>query len=170
MLKKTWQRCKSIGHGQMNDRAPPTSLLSIPGSPTRPMVKSKSWSTFHPSSPISQRVDKLTMARSKNQRVSPLSPKGCLSVYVGPDKQRFVLKIGCTSHPLFRMLLDEAELEYGYHSDGPLMLPCEVELFIKVLYEMEANDHDENSSSSRCRFPRSRSSYHLLGSSGRLVA
>lgn len=169
ILKKTWDRCMSLGNVQLQIRAPPSSLLSTT-SPDRPkaMVKSKSWSTFCPSSPLSPRVDKVF--GSKNPGVSPLSPKGCLSVYVGPDKQRFVIKIGCTNHPLFRMLLEEAEIEYGFHSDGPLMLPCEVDLFIKVLCEMEANDHDDSTNSSRCRFSRNRSSYHPLGPSSRMVS
>ncbi|XP_021723047.1 auxin-responsive protein SAUR72-like [Chenopodium quinoa] len=171
VLKKTWERCKSIGHGQVLVRVPSTSLLSISSSPdrSRPMVKSKSCSTLCLSSPLSPRLDKLSGSNNRNPRVSPLSPKGCLSVYVGPDKQRFVIKISCTNHPLFKVLLEQAESEYGFH-DGPIMLPCEVDLFVKVLYEMEANDLEDNTNSTRCKFPRSRSSYHLLTTSSRLIA
>ncbi|XP_021748074.1 auxin-responsive protein SAUR72-like [Chenopodium quinoa] len=170
VLKKTWERCKSIGHGQVLVRAPSSSLLSIPSSPDRSrMVKSKSWSALCPSSPLSPRLDKLSGSNNRNPRVSPLSPKGCLSVYVGPDKQRFVIKISCTNHPLFKVLLEQAESEYGFH-DGPIMLPCEVDLFVKVLYEMEANDPEDSTNSTRCRFPRRSSSYHLLTTSSRLIA
>ncbi|GJZ63389.1 hypothetical protein Tco_0619810 [Tanacetum coccineum] len=38
------------------------------------------------------------------------------------------------------MLLEDAKTEYGHNSNGPLSLPCDVDLFYKVLAEMEAND------------------------------
>ncbi|XP_076897443.1 auxin-responsive protein SAUR50-like [Bidens hawaiensis] len=70
---------------------------------------------------------------------------GCLEgfcpVYVGPNKQRFALKMKHVNHPLFSMLLEEAATEYGYKSDGPILLPCDVDLFYKVLAEMEVKDH-----------------------------
>lgn len=69
-------------------------------------------------------------------------PGGCFSVYVGPEKQRFVLKMEFANHPLFKVLLEDAELEYGFNSDGPILLPCDVDLFYKVLAEM-VNAGDE---------------------------
>lgn len=36
------------------------------------------------------------------------------------------------------MLLEDAESEYGYNSEGPLLLPCDVNLFYKVLAEMDS--------------------------------
>ncbi|XP_073129030.1 auxin-responsive protein SAUR40 [Henckelia pumila] len=80
---------------------------------------------------------------SKTGRVS--IPNGCFSVYVGPEKQRFVIETKCLNHSLFRMLLEDAETEYGFNCDGPLLLPCEVDLFCKVLAEMKcttSTDHD----------------------------
>ena len=172
ILKKTWERCKSFSHGQTQKGVTQTSPLTITPSPNHPMVKSKSWSNFFPTTPLSPRVEKWVGSKT-NLRAIPMSPKGCLSVYVGPDKQRFVLKIEYTNHPLFRMLLEEAELEYGFHSEGPLLLPCEVDTFIKILYEMDPSDEYDgqmNTNTSRCRFPRNRSSYRLLNPSRRLVA
>lgn len=64
-------------------------------------------------------------------------PNGCFSVYVGEEKKRFVMKIEFANHPLFKMLLEDAELEYGFNSEGPLLLPCAVDLFCKVLHEMD---------------------------------
>lgn len=52
-------------------------------------------------------------------------PEGYFSVYVGPDRQRFVVKTTRINHPLFKVLLEEAEKEYGYNCDGPLVLPCD---------------------------------------------
>lgn len=66
-----------------------------------------------------------------------IAPQGCFSVYVGPEKKRFVIKAKYANHPLFKMLLEDAELEYGYTSEGPLLLPCDVDLFCKVLAEMD---------------------------------
>lgn len=89
-------------------------------------------------------------------------PEGCFSIYVGPERERFVIKTKYVNHPLFRTLLEEAESEYGYSSDGPLLLPCQVHHFMEMMAEMECqkNIHKRNS----CRsFPaRSHSAYHLL--------
>lgn len=46
-------------------------------------------------------------------------------------------------HPLFKMLLEDAEMEYGYCSEGPILLPCDVDLFYKVLAEMDSKEIDE---------------------------
>jgi hypothetical protein len=43
-----------------------------------------------------------------------VAPEGCFPVYVGPKKQKFVIKIEYANHSLFQMLLEEAESEYGY--------------------------------------------------------
>lgn len=74
------------------------------------------------------------------------SPAGCFSVYVGPERDRFVVRAECANHPLFRRLLDDAEREYGYAAQGPLALPgCDVDAFLDVLWQMEhdadADDH-----------------------------
>ncbi|CAO2181876.1 unnamed protein product [Urochloa humidicola] len=75
------------------------------------------------------------------------SPAGCFSVYVGPERERFVVRADCASHPLFRRLLDDAEREYGYAVQGPLALPaCDVDAFLDVLWHMEnaaAGDADD---------------------------
>ncbi|XP_073298302.1 auxin-responsive protein SAUR71-like [Primulina huaijiensis] len=70
------------------------------------------------------------------------TPKGCFSVYVGSEKQRFVIKTELANHPLFRMLLEDVELEYGFSSEGPLLIPCEVDLFCKILVEMDSGKDD----------------------------
>ncbi|PWA80704.1 small auxin-up RNA [Artemisia annua] len=66
-----------------------------------------------------------------------IAPKGCFSVYVGPQKQRFVIKAKHANHSLFKAFLDESESEYGYKNGGPLVLPCEVIDFINVLLEID---------------------------------
>ncbi|XP_047309557.1 auxin-responsive protein SAUR71-like [Impatiens glandulifera] len=71
-----------------------------------------------------------------------VAPDGCFSVYVGPDKERFAIKAKYANHPLFQMLLEDAEMEYGYTSQGPILLPCDVDLFYKVLAEIGCSQHD----------------------------
>ncbi|CAL5214728.1 unnamed protein product [Lathyrus oleraceus] len=68
-------------------------------------------------------------------------PNGCLCVYVGPERQRFVIKIKIFNHPLFKTLLEGVENEYGYRNDGPLWLPCDVEMFCEALVEIEGHKH-----------------------------
>lgn len=76
----------------------------------------------------------LSRTKSKSNKVAPV---GCFSVYVGPNKQRFIIKTEYANHPLFKLLLEDAELEYGYDSQGPILIPCEVDLFYRILAEIE---------------------------------
>ncbi|XP_023539362.1 auxin-responsive protein SAUR72-like [Cucurbita pepo subsp. pepo] len=66
-----------------------------------------------------------------------VAPEGYFSVYVGVEMQRFVIKVERASHPLFKMLLEEARSEYGYNSQAPLWLPCKVGRFYRVLRKMD---------------------------------
>lgn len=76
----------------------------------------------------------------------PRRPEGCFSVHVGVGKKKYVVRTECLNHPLFRLLLDEAEMEYGYANyDGPLELPCDVEQFENVLREMEQDEDYQTS-------------------------
>ncbi|GER48555.1 SAUR-like auxin-responsive protein family [Striga asiatica] len=76
----------------------------------------------------------------RHKKTKNNTPRGCFTVYVGPDKQRFVVRTESASHPLFKMLLEDAELEYGFESGGPLLIPCEVDLFCRILAEMDGGD------------------------------
>jgi SAUR family protein len=73
----------------------------------------------------------------------PSTVAGCFSVYVGPERERFVVRADRANHPLFRRLLDDAESEYGYAAQGPLALPCSVDAFLDVLWHMD-HDHDHD--------------------------
>ncbi|CAK9144357.1 unnamed protein product [Ilex paraguariensis] len=144
LINKTWERCKSIGGGSKS-------------SGIRPVLtkKSKSW----------PRID-IREDEEKPVKKHRVAPEGCFSVYVGTQKQRFVIKTEYANHPLFKMLLEEAESEYGYNSEGPLALPCDVDLFYRVLVEMDSCDQNNQGG---CTFARSSRSYRLLTPS-RLVA
>jgi SAUR family protein len=77
-------------------------------------------------------------------KASAVAP-GCFSVYVGPERERFVVRADRANHPLFRQLLDDAEREYGYAAQGPLALPCAVDAFLDVLWHMDNDrDHDHD--------------------------
>lgn len=91
------------------------------GSRTMILSKSKSWHSG-----------------SKAKSPVVLAPQGCFCVYVGPEKEKFIIKAKYANHPLFKMLLEDSEMEYGYSSQGPILLPCDVSLFHKVLSQMDS--------------------------------
>ncbi|XP_038702734.1 auxin-responsive protein SAUR32-like [Tripterygium wilfordii] len=151
LIVKTWERCKSIGRGSK----------SSSGSIVRAMnTKSKSW----PRVDVSSSFDRDISDRKRSLKRHQVAPHGCFSVYVGPQKQRFVIKTEYANHPLFKMLLDEAESEYGYTCEGPLSLPCNVDYFCKVLLAMD-DDGEDREFRRGCGFPRSPASYLLLSPS-----
>uniref|UniRef100_A0A0E0JSZ9 Auxin-responsive protein n=1 Tax=Oryza punctata TaxID=4537 RepID=A0A0E0JSZ9_ORYPU len=80
--------------------------------------------------------------RSASAAAAPVA--GCFSVYVGPERERFVVRTEYANHPLFRRLLDDAEREYGYAAQGPLALPCPVDAFLDVLWQMERDGGDDD--------------------------
>ncbi|OMO64863.1 Auxin responsive SAUR protein [Corchorus capsularis] len=148
LIIKTWERCKSIGRGRR---------VSIsPGGSGRDAVykKSRSWASME----VSLKEEK----RSKKSRW--VAPEGCFTVYIGPEKQRFVVKTKYANHPLFKILLEEAESEYGFNSEGPLVLPCNVDLFCKMLLAMDDGDGHNSKKIFRqgCNFARGYGSYRLL--------
>lgn len=125
LISKTWERCKSLrGVGAKSSFGVKRALFR----------RSISWPGLD---------------TNKGKAVN-IAPKGCFSVYVGPQRQRFVIKAEYANHPLFKTLLAEAECEYGYKNEGPLELPCEVYDFRKVLLEID--DCYENIGPQGCVF------------------
>lgn len=84
-----------------------------------------------------------SIPRSGTKKVTP---EGFFPVYVGLEKQRFAVKMKYVNHPLFQMLLEDSEIEYGYNTPGPILLPCELDLFYKVVAEMEAKEKYKHTS------------------------
>lgn len=110
------------------------------------LKKCKTW-------PIeSANTTSLSGEQKRGKGKTQAAPNGCFSVYVGPEKQRFVVRAELANHPLFMMLLEDAESEYGFNSQGPILLPCDVDLFYKVLAEMDGGDQIETP---RCSFSSS---------------
>jgi len=99
---------------------------------------------LHPENSLSGSYGRLRNKQRRQRKKPCVAPHGCLCVYVGPERERFVIKIEIANHPLFRELLEGAEREYGYRNDGPLWLPCHVEFFCEALTEMEIGASQED--------------------------
>lgn len=51
--------------------------------------------------------------------------------------EKFCVPISYLYNPLFQELLDRASEVYGYNINGPLMLPCSVEDFLHLRWQIE---------------------------------
>ncbi|RZC90868.1 hypothetical protein C5167_028700 [Papaver somniferum] len=65
------------------------------------------------------------------------TPTGTLALYVGEERQRFIVPTGFLSHPLFKMLLEKTQAEYGYEQRNGLVIPCSVSTFEEVVSVIE---------------------------------
>ncbi|KAF5205501.1 Auxin-responsive protein saur50 [Thalictrum thalictroides] len=68
---------------------------------------------------------------------SSTTPTGFFAVYVGDERQRFVVPTSFLSHPLFKMLLEKAQDEFGYEQRNGLVVPCSVAAFQEVVSAVE---------------------------------
>ncbi|KAK9109399.1 hypothetical protein Sjap_017459 [Stephania japonica] len=58
--------------------------------------------------------------------------KGYFAVYAREGK-RFVVPLYYLNHPIFKVLLEMAEEEFGLAAQGPLQVPCEEELMDHIV-------------------------------------
>ncbi|KAL6655522.1 hypothetical protein ACP70R_006348 [Stipagrostis hirtigluma subsp. patula] len=72
----------------------------------------------------------------------PDVPRGYCPVYVGPEQRRFVIPTTYLGHPVFRLLLEKAEEEFGFRHEGALAIPCDTEAFKYILQCVERHDKD----------------------------
>lgn len=161
LITKTWDRCKSLGRRSSNNLQLGTQKEGYL------KFKSNSWPRMDDMATEAVEEDKKKKKKNKSGKKGRVLPEGCFSVYVGPDKQRFVIKTNYLNHPLFKMLLEEAESEFGYDIEGPLVLPCNIEIFNKVLMKMEEDSGDRVHQV--CGFAKRPSSYQLLSPSSLLT-
>ncbi|CAN8240051.1 unnamed protein product [Cochlearia groenlandica] len=56
-------------------------------------------------------------------------PAGHVAFYVGSRCRRFVVRASYLNHPVLKNLLVQAEEEFGFVNQGPLVLPCEESVF-----------------------------------------
>ncbi|KAB5552992.1 hypothetical protein DKX38_010303 [Salix brachista] len=64
-------------------------------------------------------------------------PTGFFAIYVGDDRERFVVPTSSLSHPLFKMLLEKSYDEFGFQQRNGLVVPCNVSTFQEVLNAVE---------------------------------
>lgn len=83
--------------------------------------------------------------RRRSWRDSDMAPQGYFTVCVGPARTRFLIKTESVNHPLFRILLEDVEKEYGFDFAGPLSLPCEVFVFRSILETLNTDCGGEDS-------------------------
>lgn len=81
--------------------------------------------------------EKLERKRSSTRWRNQAVRGGCLAVYVGEERRRFVIPTEYLSHPVFSMLLDKAREEYGFKQQEGLTVPCDVEAFEQSLWLIE---------------------------------
>ncbi|KAG6386211.1 hypothetical protein SASPL_155102 [Salvia splendens] len=65
------------------------------------------------------------------------TPTGTFVVYVGGERQRFVVPTSHLSHPLMRILLEKAQSEFGFNQRNGLVVPCSVNAFREVINAVE---------------------------------
>lgn len=76
-----------------------------------------------------------------------MAPKGCVAVYVGEERQRFVIPIMYLNHPFItKLLANEGDGEWAYSYRGPLTVPCDVGDFeqLKWLVDRETTAASQN--------------------------
>ncbi|KAG4928445.1 hypothetical protein JHK85_054931 [Glycine max] len=67
-------------------------------------------------------------------------PTGFFALYVGEERQRYVVPTRYLSHPLFKMLLEKAYNEFGFSQRNGLVVPCSVSTFQEVVNAIECNN------------------------------
>ncbi|XP_047966105.1 auxin-responsive protein SAUR50-like [Salvia hispanica] len=65
------------------------------------------------------------------------TPTGTFVVYVGGERERFVVPTSHLSHPLMRILLEKAQSEFGFNQRNGLVVPCSVNAFREVINAVE---------------------------------
>lgn len=66
-------------------------------------------------------------------------PCGCLAVYVGPERRRFVIPTSYLTNSVFRALLAKSEEEFGFCCDGGLRIACTPDVFDHLLWWLEGS-------------------------------
>ncbi|XP_073112299.1 auxin-responsive protein SAUR36 [Elaeis guineensis] len=68
--------------------------------------------------------------------------KGHFVVYAKGGK-RYVVPLKYLDHPIFQVLLEMAEEEFGTTSHGPLRVPCEEELMEHIVFLLKTNPAED---------------------------
>ncbi|XP_031505683.1 protein SMALL AUXIN UP-REGULATED RNA 9-like [Nymphaea colorata] len=84
---------------------------------------------------------KRTLSFSDASRMGDV-PKGYLAVCAGKEMKRFIIPTDYLSHYAFVELLKEAEEEFGFQNEGVLRIPCDADVFERILKMVEEDDGD----------------------------
>ncbi|KAH7554094.1 hypothetical protein JRO89_XS12G0109600 [Xanthoceras sorbifolium] len=68
------------------------------------------------------------------------TPTGFCAIYVGDERERFVVPTGFLSHPLFKMLLEKSFNEFGFEQQSGLVVPCSVSAFQEIVNAVECSN------------------------------
>ncbi|GMN39450.1 hypothetical protein TIFTF001_008681 [Ficus carica] len=90
--------------------------------------------------PSSQHHECLLREFEEDGSQTTRTPTGFLAVYVGDERQRFVVPTSFLSHPLFKMLLEKAYNEFGFEQRNGLVVPCSVSAFQEVVSAVECSN------------------------------
>lgn len=80
------------------------------------------------------------LKRYEEESPSSTTPTGFFALYVGEDRQRYVVPTSYLSHPLFKILLEKAYNEFGFAQRNGLVVPCSVSTFHEVVNAIECNN------------------------------
>lgn len=64
-------------------------------------------------------------------------PAGCLPVYVGEERRRFVIPTSYLTNNTFQALLAKSEEEYGLRCEGGLRIACPPDAFEHLLWSLQ---------------------------------
>ncbi len=64
-------------------------------------------------------------------------PAGCLAVYVGEERRRFVIETCYLKNQVFRALLAKSEEEFGFEFEGGLRIACCPDVFEHFMWWLE---------------------------------
>ncbi|KAJ0693199.1 putative small auxin-up RNA [Helianthus annuus] len=76
----------------------------------------------------------------KGYQSSASTPRGCIALYVGEERLRFVVQASHLSHPLFQLLLEKTAEEFGFEQKDKLLVPCSVDVFQEIVSVVECNN------------------------------
>jgi SAUR family protein len=88
----------------------------------------------------------LKLLKEYEEEKKPITKKigskkcGVFALYVGEERQRYVVPTWYLSHPLFKMLLEKAYNEFGFEQRNGLVVPCSVSAFQEVVNAIECNN------------------------------
>ncbi|MED6206738.1 hypothetical protein PIB30_116781 [Stylosanthes scabra] len=77
---------------------------------------------------------------SSSNTTRTTTPTGYFAIYVGEERQRYVVPTSYLNHPLFKILLEKSYNEFGFSQSNGLILPCRVSTFQEVVNAIECNN------------------------------